>query len=58
MDEVTELVDWIKAQNGKPIQLHRKFSLAVVNALWHILTGIRFEHDNVKLLKILDQLEA
>jgi hypothetical protein len=54
MDEVTELVDWIKTQNGELIQLHRKFSLAVVNALWQILTGTLFEHDNSKLLKILD----
>jgi hypothetical protein len=58
MDEVTELVEWIKVQDGQPIQLQQRFRLAVVNALWHLLAGVRFEHDDLKLTSILDQLEA
>ncbi len=58
MDEVTELVDWIQAQNGKPVDLHRRFSLAVVNVLWTLLSGQRYAHDDPKLMAILDQLET
>ncbi len=33
MDDVMELVDWIGKQEGKPINLQRRFSLAVVRTL-------------------------
>jgi len=58
LDEVNELVGWIQAQNGKPIELRRRFSLAVVNVLWTLLCGKRYAHDDPKLLAILDQMEA
>ena len=57
MDEVKELVEWIGKQNGKPLNLQRRYSLAVVNALWTILAGDRYEHDDEKLHKILEELE-
>jgi len=57
MDEVTELLNWIHTQNGKPIKLNQRFSLAVVNVLWTILSGNRYAHDDRKLITILDQLE-
>ena len=57
LDEVKELVEWIGKQNGKPLNLHRRCSLAVVNALWSILTGDRYDHDDEKLNNILEELE-
>jgi len=58
MDEVTELVDWIQFQHGKPLNLHRRYSLAVVNVLWTVLSGKRYAHNDPKLVAILDQLET
>ena len=57
MDEVKELVNWIKQQYGKPIMLHRRFTLATINALWTLLSGERYEHDDAKLVEILDHSE-
>jgi len=58
MDQVIEFVDWIKTQNGKPIELHRRLSLAVVNVLWNILSGKNYAQDDPTIVAILDQLEA
>jgi len=57
MDEVQELLDWIGKQGGKPVELHGRINLVVVNALWAILTGTRYDHDDPKLLKIIEDLE-
>jgi len=58
MDEVMDIVDWVKTQNGKPIDLHRRLSLAVVNVLWTILSGERYAQDDPKIVDLLNQLEA
>jgi len=57
LDEVMELVTWIKTQNDNPIELHRRFSLAVINTLWTILSGKRYEQDDPKISDILHQFE-
>ncbi len=58
MDEVMGFVDWVKTQNGKAIDLHRRFSLAMVNVLWTILSGKRYAQDDPTIVAILDQLET
>jgi len=58
MDEIMEFVDWVETQKGKPVDLHRRLSLAVVNVLWTILTGKRYAQDDPKIVAILDTLEA
>jgi len=57
LDEVTELVTWIKKQNGSPVELHRRFSLATVNTLWRVVTGERYEQDDPRITNIVDQIE-
>jgi len=57
MDEVQELMDWIAKQGGKPVCLHGRINLAVLNALWTILAGQRYDHDDPQLTKILESLE-
>jgi len=57
MEEAHELCDWLKKQNGAPVVLKRRFSLAVVNSLWRIVTGERHEHDDKGLTDIMDNLE-
>ena len=58
MEEVKELLHWINQQHGKPITLHRRFSLATLNALWTILSGERYEHDDLHLTKMLNNFET
>jgi len=57
MDEVKELLNWIKNHGEQPIALHRKFSLAMINSLWTIFSGERFDLDDADLVSILDQQE-
>jgi len=56
MDEVKELEEWMKSQVGKPIAVKEKFSLAVVNSLWTIVSGKRFSHDDPKLGNLFVQI--
>jgi len=58
MNEVNELVDWLRQKNGEPVSLHRRLNLSVVNALWTIISGERYDHEDPKLVDIWDQLEA
>jgi len=57
MDEVKEISDWLKREEGNPVSLTHRFSLATYNSIWRILTGERFDHDDAKLHKILDDLK-
>ena len=57
MEEVKEVVDWIKRQNGKPIMLYRRLKLATLNALWAILSGERYEHDDPHLTEIMENYD-
>ena len=58
MEEVKELLHWIKQQHGKPIALHRRLVLATVNALWTILSGERYEHNDPHLTEMLDNFQT
>jgi hypothetical protein len=52
-DEVKELVERFKETAGTPISTSNKFNVAVVNALWTIIAGQRFSHDDAQLNKII-----
>ncbi|CAG7731399.1 unnamed protein product, partial [Allacma fusca] len=55
-EEVDELLDWLKSQGSSPVSLNFKFSLAVVNSLWRIITGKRFNQCDPKLLGIFENM--
>ena len=55
-EEVADVVDWIKSNEGKPVSVNKKFSLAVLNALWMIMTGHRYDHDDTKHNYILNEV--
>lgn len=54
MEEVREIVDWMKKEEGHPLEVNRKFSLAVLNSLWMILSGKRFDQHDTTLNDLLD----
>ncbi|CAG7816040.1 unnamed protein product [Allacma fusca] len=53
-EEVDELLGWLKYLGNNPVCLNTKFTLAVVNSLWRIITGKRFDHSDPKLLGIFE----
>ncbi|CAG7734935.1 unnamed protein product [Allacma fusca] len=56
LDEVDELIEWLKSQEGKPVSINRKFYLAVINSLWTILSGKRYSHTDPKLGRVFELL--
>ena len=58
MEEVKELLDWIKQQYDKPITLHRRLNLATLNALWAILSGERYDHNDPRLTEMVDSYNS
>jgi len=53
-NEVDDVLGWIKANEGKPVSVNRKFSLAMVNALMKIMCSKRFDQDDFTVKKKLD----
>ncbi|CAL8107080.1 unnamed protein product [Orchesella dallaii] len=57
MNEVTEFIDGLDASNGKSIDnIQHRFSVAVVNALWTIVSGERYSHQDPKLSHLTSQV--
>lgn len=52
--EAQSLVDFLE-EKGKegPVPMHRAFDIAVLNSLWTMIAGHRFEYDDLKLKEIL-----
>jgi cytochrome P450 len=58
MEEVKELISNFRKETGKPISSQNRFNVAVLNALWSILTGERHSHDDPRLNKLIKTLTA
>ena len=54
-EEVLDLINWIKKNEDKAVSLNRKFGLTAVNALWMIMAGHRYDHDDEKQTSILKE---
>jgi len=39
MEEVNDLIVSFRAEEGQPILMNEKFTIAVINALWSIIAG-------------------
>ncbi|ODN06219.1 Methyl farnesoate epoxidase, partial [Orchesella cincta] len=49
---------WTRKQAGTPVNLLTRLQLAVLNALWKITCGERYNHDDNRLLNILKKTGA
>jgi cytochrome P450 len=56
MDEVVEMIEGFKKEEGQPIAPKGRFNLAILNAIWVILTGNRNSHDDKRVSSILKEL--
>lgn len=57
-DEINELIDNFKTVVGKPMQTQNKFNAAVLNALWTMVTGQRYSHDDPLLQNLIKRLTS
>ena len=56
MDEVKEVLEWIKKEERNPVSINRKFGLAVLNSLWTVVGGQRFSQDDKDLQLLMDSM--
>jgi cytochrome P450 len=57
MNEVHELLSMLTKQAGQPCKLDRVFHVAVLNTLWMITTGNRYQHDDPRLWSVFNHFE-
>ena len=53
-----EFIQGLENKIGKPMSLNKSFGVAVLNTLWMILSGTRYEQDDPRLWTLLKQNEA
>ena len=53
LDEVSEFIERLKKDAGKPIATQNRFNIAVLNALWTITSGQRLSQDDPELQEII-----
>jgi hypothetical protein len=58
LEEATELIETFKKGVGKPTQTRNKFNAAVLNALWTLITGNRYSHDDPMLQDLISRLTS
>lgn len=56
LDEISELVENLKKDAGRPISTQNRFNIAVLNSLWRIVSGQRFSHDDKQLGNIMESI--
>ncbi|CAK9829027.1 Methyl farnesoate epoxidase [Anthophora retusa] len=53
--EAEKLVNYLRRASAKgPVPIHTAFDIAVLNSLWGMFAGHRFEYENEKLTEILE----
>ena len=55
-EETQQFINFIKPDSDKPVDFTNKINLAIINALWKISVGERFEYDDPVLLNIVQRL--
>ena len=56
-EEVQKLIDYLKPKSDKPIIINRLMNIAVLNALWYILSSEKMELGNKRIEELLSALE-
>ena len=52
-NEVKEFIQALDKNVGKPVSINKSFSVAVLNTLWMIMSGVRYDQDDPRLWSIL-----
>ena len=57
-NEMKEFIQGLEASVGQPLSLNKSFSVAALNTLWMILSGVRYEQDDPRLWAIIKENDA
>lgn len=52
-EETREFIDILKTRCSQPLFMHNIFDVSVINGLWAMMAGQRFEIDDERLVKLL-----
>jgi len=55
-EEVELFTEEIRKSKGEPFDFINKFNLPILNALWNVTVGQRFDYDDPKLMSIIERL--
>ena len=55
--EIKQVLDGIDKNCGRSVAVKGMFAISVLNGIWSIFMGQRFEHDDPKLRKIADGIQ-
>ena len=53
-EEVQLFTEEIRKSKGEPLDFTNKFNLPILNALWNVTVGQRFDYENPKLISLID----
>ncbi len=56
-EEVEKVCHALQAESGQFIELNGRFNIAVVNALWKVLTNSKLDHDDPELKSLVHHLD-
>ena len=56
-DEIRQLQELLDKHLNQPINMNKIFNLASVNALWTLLTGLRFSLEDPKLTELVSKIQ-
>ena len=55
-EEINQFKQLIDTYKGEPFDIINKLNLPILNALWKVTVGERFEYDNPRLIDIVHRL--
>jgi len=55
-EEVTELVKDLGRTSGTAISTRHLFNVAIMNVLWRIITGEKYQHDDSAMVQLAETL--
>jgi len=55
--EVSELLEFLKGTKSNPVNLNRQFDLAILNVLWQVVAGERFDKIDCENYKLIEELK-
>ena len=55
-EEVQLFTEEIRKSKGEPLNFTNKFNLLILNALWNVTVGQRFDYDDPKLISLIEQM--
>ena len=52
-NEMKEFIQALNKNAGAPVSIDRRFNVAMLNTLWMIMSGVRYEQDDPRLWSVL-----